>query len=263
MRFKITFQPVNVKTSLLINYNYFLTSLIYRIIETSSENYSRFLHFDGYRLEDSQKNFKLFTYSRLFSKRFKVAGEYITFFDSPIEWHVSSPVQQFIEHMVTGVFAKGQEVEIGPHAKAERFLVQRIETMQEPPSFAGTMSFTCLSPITLSKTVNSTDGPICHYIRPDEEGLSEAIKNNLIKKYRLITGKNFNCDSCFTLTLDPVYFEKRKGKVQKKINFKGTDIIGFEAPFSITAPPELIKIGYETGFGEKGSMGFGMVKESA
>ncbi|MEI6848119.1 MAG: CRISPR-associated endoribonuclease Cas6 [Chlorobiaceae bacterium] len=32
------------------------------------------------------------------------------------------------------------------------------------------------------------------------------------------------------------------------------------APFRIEAPSELIEVGYECGFGEKNSQGFGMVK---
>jgi len=53
---------------------------------------------------------------------------------------------------------------------------------------------------------------------------------------------------------------KRTGKIIKNIQFKQTNIIGFLAPFTVIGSPELIRVGYEAGFGEKGSMGFGMVK---
>jgi CRISPR-associated endoribonuclease Cas6 len=33
-----------------------------------------------------------------------------------------------------------------------------------------------------------------------------------------------------------------------------------EAPFTITADPQLIQLGYECGFGENNSAGFGMVE---
>lgn len=38
MRFKITLRSTKSKTSLPINYNYFLTGLIYRTLEKSSED---------------------------------------------------------------------------------------------------------------------------------------------------------------------------------------------------------------------------------
>lgn len=101
----------------------------------------------------------------------------------------------------------------------------------------------------------------CHYLRPWEDGFSEAIKNNLIKKYKLIHGKDV-ADAAFSIKIDTEYMNRRSGKITKNINFKGTNIIGFMAPFEVTGNPELIRIGYEAGFGEKGSMGFGMIKET-
>jgi CRISPR-associated endoribonuclease Cas6 len=46
-------------------------------------------------------------------------------------------------------------------------------------------------------------------------------------------------------------------KIDKNIT---TKIKGFEAPFKINADPELIKIGYDCGFGNGGSMGLGCVE---
>ena len=57
-----------------------------------------------------------------------------------------------------------------------------------------------------------------------------------------------------------------QGKISKLIHFKKIDnkirtkIKGFEAPFKIIADSRLIKIGYEAGFGNGGSMGLGCVK---
>ncbi len=52
---------------------------------------------------------------------------------------------------------------------------------------------------------------------------------------------------------------KKKGKISKNIRFKNTSIIAMEAPFTITAPPELLKIGYDCGIGIENSAGFGMI----
>jgi CRISPR-associated endoribonuclease Cas6 len=68
-------------------------------------------------------------------------------------------------------------------------------------------------------------------------------------------------DTDFKIIIDEDYVKRKNGKITKNINFKGTNIIGFMAPFEVTGSPELIEVGYEAGFGEKGSMGFGMVKE--
>jgi CRISPR-associated endoribonuclease Cas6 len=299
MRVKLTLFPAKRKVVLPINYNYFLTSLIYKIIHNSSEDYSAFLHDEGYKLGESKKGFKLFTYSMLKSKKIKIDGEKIIFLNSHVEWQISSPLDNFIQHLVTGVFAEGQGIEIKPGLNSlsslnvsSRFLIERVETLSKP-EFKKTMRFTCLSPITVSKVTGSptlekggeggfygkaskdsprplrervsvrgnTEKPRCHYLRPWEDGFSEAIKNNLIKKCNLVHGKDIE-DSDFKIKIDTDYMNKKSGKITKNINFKGTNIIGFMSPFEVSGNPELIEIGYEAGFGEKGSMGFGMVKET-
>lgn len=285
MRIKLTLFPANGKVILPVSYNYFLTSLIYKIIHNSSEDYSRFLHDEGYRLGESKKGFKLFTYSMLTSKKFKIGGEKIIFLNSHVQWQISSPLDNFIQHLVTGVFAEGQEIKIGhinnrssrsnslnSLSGLNRFLIERVETLPRP-EFKGMMKFTCLSPVTVSKVaglnslnslngLSGLNGPFkCHYLRPWEDGFSEAIRNNMIKKYKLVHGKDIE-DSDFAIKIDTDYMNRKSGKITKNINFKGTNIIGFMSPFEVAGSPELIEIGYEAGFGEKGSMGFGMVKET-
>lgn len=289
MRVLLTLMPVNHKAILPVNYNYFLTGLIYSILSNSSADFSRFLHDKGFTLGESKKGFKLFTYSMLMSAKMKVVTDRIYFGKSQVRWRISSPVDAFIQHLITGVFTEGQEIKIGPEGREVTFLIERVETLPKP-QFKETMRLTCLSPITISKVISSnntdsssrskgTDGfsrfsglnglndmngltpPLkCHYIRPWEEGFSDAIKNNLMKKYELLKGSKIE-NSEFTIRIDENYMNKKAGKIMKNIKFKGTNIIGFLAPFKITGNPELIEIGYETGFGEKGSMGFGMVKE--
>lgn len=290
MRVQFTLSPVNKKIVLPLNNNYSLTSLIYKIIRNSSEDYSRFLHDSGYTLGKSKKGFKLFTYSMLTGKRHRIDGDRIIFENTHVQWQISSPVHDFIQHLVTGVFAEGQKIDIRPSSNGSsgltglnglnglnRFLIERVETLPIP-EFKETMKFTCLSPITVSKVVGLNDlgglsglnslnglsglnGPFkCHYLRPWEEGFSDAIKNNMIKKYKLVHGKDIE-DSEFKIKIDTDYMNRKSGKITKNINFKGTNIIGFMAPFEATGSPELIEIGYEAGFGEKGSMGFGMVKK--
>ncbi len=194
----------------------------------------------------------------LHCERVKVKGDRISFGKSPVTWQIASPVDTFLQHLVTGVFAEGNEIKVGPALPAGqevRFHIERVETLPRP-KFRESMRFTCLSPVTASRVSESH----CHYIRPWEEGLSDAIRNNLLKKYRLVHGKDLkNAD--LRVDIDGDYVRRRSGKITKNINFKGTNIIGFMAPFEVAGNPELIETGYEAGFGEKGSMGFGMVRE--
>ncbi len=259
MRVNFTLLPLSRKAVLPINYNYFLTSLIYKFIGNSSQDYSTFLHDEGYRLGESKKGFKLFTFSMLQGGEYRADHGEIVFLSGHVRWEISSPVNDFIQHLIEGFFSEGREIVIGPEGGEVRFLVECVETLPRP-EFKEKMSFTCLSPITVSQSVNTPGGLKCHYLRPWEDGFSETIRNNLAKKYRLVNGNEIG-DGAFRIKIDTEYMNKRSGKITKKISFKGTDIVGFMAPFEVIGNPELVEIGYEAGFGEKGSMGFGMVKE--
>jgi CRISPR-associated endoribonuclease Cas6 len=274
VRIRLTLLPTQKQTIIPINYNYFLTSLIYRFLHTSSKDYSNFLHDEGYRLGDGKKGFKLFTFSMLQTEKAEIDGDFIIMKSGHVTWQISSPIEDFLQHLVTGLFSEGNRIMIGPEEMPMSFIIERVETLKNP-HFTGSMRFTCLSPVTVSRvdvlnpkrsvysSAYSKDLR-CHYIRPWEKGFSEAIKNNLIKKYRLIHGHDIETQveaQDLSITIDTEYMNSRNGKIMKKINFKGTDIIGFLAPFEITASPEIIETGYEAGFGEKGSMGFGMVRE--
>ena len=78
--------------------------------------------------------------------------------------------------------------------------------------------------------------------------------------------REFSADSGeFSFGIDQGYVERVNGKVQKLIALKEgqsdeTMVKGTLAPFRLKAPKELIEVGYECGFGEKNSQGFGMVK---
>jgi CRISPR-associated endoribonuclease Cas6 len=106
------------------------------------------------------------------------------------------------------------------------------------------------------------------YLSPQDSGYERILLDNLINKYRLINnvpettealrekinaqwGFRFECQSS---ELRSWLQTIRKGKPDE------TRVRGFEYRFSLTTSPELHKIGYLTGFGEKNSMGFGCVE---
>ena len=92
MRIKITCD-IGEGIRLPINYNYFLTGVIYQFLKESDPEYADFLHQDGYELEN--RRFKLFTFSQLMAKRREIRGDRIHF-HSPLTWYVSSSQEPFL-----------------------------------------------------------------------------------------------------------------------------------------------------------------------
>ncbi|MGH7908360.1 MAG: CRISPR-associated endoribonuclease Cas6 [Thermodesulfobacteriota bacterium] len=263
MRLRLLFHTPENGFVIPLNYNYYLTSIIYDSLKRASPEFSRFLHDKGY--QDGFRSFKFFTYSQLRSEKREIKGNVIRFL-SQVEWFISSPTDDFILNFLNGVFETAG-IKIGD----KKLPLQNAEVL-EPPKFSDKMKFKCLSPITISRVdiVEGSGSPtslpldryprsqrVQHFIRPWESDLSEKISQNLVRKFRLLYGKEPS-NSSLKIELDSEYKSGRN--IEKLVNFKGTNIKGFMSPFTVEGNPELIEVGHETGFGDKNSMGFGMVE---
>lgn len=238
------------------NYQYQLQSAIYAVISKSSSAYSSNLHDKGF--DSTGKPLKLFTFSRLIlSNAQKTRAGFIDV--KEMELYFSTEVEESFKHIVLGIFSD-QVLELN-FQKRNKIFISNVETLSEP-DFGNEMKFSCLSPITVSKT-DERGKHYLDYMNPDErEEFGEAIRNNLLRKYQQIQGEEYSGDTEFALDFDAGYIVRKQGRISKLISFKdGLKIKAMEAPFKIKADKELIKIGYTCGFGELNSAGFGMVKE--
>ncbi|MCW5896736.1 MAG: CRISPR-associated endoribonuclease Cas6 [Bacteroidetes bacterium] len=273
-----------------MNYAYYLSAAIYKWIETSSREYSTFLHNKGYSPEGTAKRFKHFCFSRLLPRESRVdtKAARLILLSPEVEWYVSMPVEQSLQHLVTGMFEKR---ELFIESEANRFLVEQVETMPEP-HWQRRMTFTMLSPTTVSTMVEHNGKLQPYYLRPDDERLPDALRTNILNKYKslygggegagegflqrgtsseegnLRQGNLLRGDTAFRCTLDQSYIERQKAKgrrITQKITIKegrtdASEIIGFTCPLKIEGNPELLALAYESGLGEKNSLGFGMLE---
>ena len=232
-----------------INYNHQLTSVIYKFLKISDPEYANFLHQDGYIT--GKKRLKLFTFSQLMARKRQIVDDQI-YFRSPLTWHVSSPQEDFLRNFAASLMEEGR-LRIGH----QNLRIMNVE-IPRPPRFHQSMKFRCLSPITMS-TKREYNGKLAmHYCLPDEPEFSVLVRKNLILKYETIYGHRPQDDS-FSMEFDPGYISRRKGRVTRLIRYKNVDIRGVLCPFHASGSPELMYVGYECGFGDKNSAGFGMV----
>lgn len=237
-------------TRLPINYQEWLTAAVYGLLAASDADYARRLHDDGYQDEDGRR-FKLFTFSWLRGTRRTVDGDMLRFAPGPLEWRIASPVEPFLTNLATGLLSAGT-LRVGPAT----IPITQIETLPAPP-LTETTAFTCLSPIVAALPL--PDGRT-RYLRPcDGEAFSEAIHRNLRRKHRLLH-EDVPTDDRFALTFDPAYLARDSRGGTKLITFKGIHLVGAFCPFTVSGSVDLMRVGYETGFGEKNAAGFGMVE---
>ena len=249
MRIKILID-VGTGVTLPINYNHLLTSVIYRFLAESNPEYATFLHNEGYG--DDLRRFKLFTFSQLMAERRRVTGDRIHF-RSTLTWFVSSPVETFLSHFADTLLTEGR-LNLGGHE-----LQIRDVTVPRVPRFQSEMQFRCLSPIVMT-TVRQREGKqVMHYCLPDDPAFSDLVRQNLIRKHAVIHD-HLPSDDAFTLEFDRNYITRRQGRVTRLIDYKGIKVRGVLCPFRVSGSRALIQVGYECGFGDKNSAGFGMVE---
>ena len=239
-----------------IDHLHALQGLVYRLLGTSDGEYARFLHEEGYRVVgEGRKRLKLFVFSglRVAASRRRLEGDWLHLAPGPIEWFVSSPREDFLVHSATGLLSVGTQV---PLAGAS-LTVTGVEALPTP-TFGERERFTCQTPVVAS--VALPEGGT-YYLRPsDSAAFSEAVRANLLRKYGLLTGSTPS-DDRLQLEFDAGYLADPKHRGGTKLTrFKEIQIVGAFAPFTLSGSPELIRLGWECGLGEKNSAGFGMIE---
>lgn len=267
MRIKIVLSPVTEPSFLPLD-QYAFATLLYRTVGLVAPDYAAFLHNEGYAppsAQEGRKAFKLFTFSRPFLPNTllnKGHEERVWFARGQVIWQVSSPLPDFIEAVTVGLISQ-QVITIGDARGQAQFAVESIEEMLPPP-LVQHLRFTTLSPVTVSVTESDAQGQRRkQFLWADDARFGVLVAANLREKYRALLGQEPPGDVQFAF--DEEYIARRGGvrKVSKLMLYKGTQIRAWQAPFTVTGNPALLRLGWEGGFGEANSKGFGMVEAAA
>lgn len=265
MRLKITLKSSSRKLIIPINYQYPLASAIYKILKNSEPKFAQFLHQKGYTTAH-QRTFKFFTFSKLFFYQPPkvVSNTLILNHNEKPQLLISSyHDDEFIKNFIIGLF-ESQEFPIGlKNVCHTTFYVEFVEALPEP-ELKGILTCKSISPICVSI---KSDNTAPNYLRALDPRVPDAIKNNLLWKYRTIFNREPTMELIQNLkfNVDTTYVNKRGGdnKVSKLITIKEnqedeTKIKSFVAPFQLSGSEEILQIAYRCGIGEKNSLGFGM-----
>jgi CRISPR-associated endoribonuclease Cas6 len=251
MRVKLTLFAEAERARLPFNYQFALASLIYRTLGQGSEEFAARLHDEGFT--SRSRKFKLFTFSRLDLKIKRSDGGGLELADPHVTLQVSSPVAQFVEHFVEGLF-RSETFSIADAT----FRLAGAETIA-PPEFHERMKFRALSPVTESVDVEGSRHARFLDLSDD---WSEIVRRNLLHKFRALHGREPE-DERLSWTWDREYVaaaERRGRRLSTLADIHGIKVRGWLAPFSVEGSRELIEIGYEAGYGARNSMGFGMAE---
>ena len=276
MRFKLI---LNVEkqargTLLPLNYQYELASAIYKILANADQQYSDWLHKNGFMFENWKK-FKLFTFSRFRIRQWKIekGSDRLQILSDSVEWELSFLPQQATRDFIQGIFLN-RMFEIGDSKSSVLFSVREI-VLLDPPEFREEMTFRTMSPLCL-KEIDS-DKRTTVYLSPKDERAPFILFNGLMDKYRMAARKCFtDCEKAesnltgavekepaFSLDDCKLTLLEEPKSVLVKIKAdtpQQTFVRGYMGVLRVRAPKELMRVMYEGGAGSHCSLGFGCLR---
>ncbi|MDN5332517.1 MAG: CRISPR-associated endoribonuclease Cas6 [Tepidanaerobacteraceae bacterium] len=167
--------------SLPLHYNHVIQGMLYSNL---TPEFAEFLHEGGFQW--GKRKFKLFTFSRL-EGRFRMRESGMIEFEPPFSLTISSPVERFLRELAGGLLKNDNLSLLG-----QRIIMENVTVCNavEEADFGDSIKIKMLSPLVVYKTLKEGDRKKTLYLTPLQEEFGELLKNNLLKKYSILTGKD-------------------------------------------------------------------------
>ncbi len=218
-----------------VDYHYPLSSYMFNAIREGDEELAREIH-------DSM-DFKPVTFSEISNPGYVENKKTLIFNKDEGYLIFSSHRKDVMEALVTGILSFG-----AVYIQNAVFPVKQVEILKEP-EIKGRMRFKTISPIVISTPRDDVEAGEKKELSPADIRWYDIFNRNLKKKYMQFFGK------------------ERKGDVNVRIyNLKSKKyhspgpVTAYKMEFEIHGDKELIKLGFQSGFGRRTAQGFGCVR---
>ena len=230
--------------------NEILQGIIYRHIDFQL---AKRMHDRGTKDPQSERNLKLFTFSRFISSKSPQIDnkKFITFF-TPITWIIASPIYEIVVSLYNNLIKK-RKIYLNFSRVDEQILNVSNIWIDAPPKHKNSVLIETLSPITVYRTEEKNGKRYTYYYSPLEPEFNKLILYNLRRKYRTITQRDISLD-------DKSYIRPVKiANHENIVYYKDILIKGWSGIFEISLPKDVFPIAFSCGLGAKNSQGFGCV----
>lgn len=253
MRFEITLNRTTKQRMLPMNYQYYISAWIYKVLKQADHEFAVFLHEKGYG-QDEKKLYKLFCFSRLNFGKPKLWKEKKLFEISAheIKLQISFDVNEAATIFIKGLFMS-QEFYLGDKFNGIDFKITNVAALPEP-RFIETMQYKLQSPWVVSYQPDNSKHP--HYLKTDDDLFEELAIKHIIEKYKNAHNREFEAD----IQIKVVSSSKQSGFIIKPNTPQQTRVVGNLFSFELTAPVEIHKMIWNAGISEKSSNGFGWIE---
>ncbi|RUT77827.1 CRISPR-associated endoribonuclease Cas6 [Ancylomarina longa] len=240
-----------------MDYQYYISAWIYKVLKQADADFANFLHNKGYRKdENDNKLYKLFCFSRLNFGKPKLWKEKKLFEISAheIKLQISFDVNEAATNFIKGLFML-QEFYLGDKFNGIDFKVAKVEALPKT-EFSESMRYHLQTPWVISFKAENARYP--QYLSPNNELFESLTINHLVEKYN-------NTRYPKSITTGQINFRrlndfKRSGFVMKPGTAQQSRIVGNLFEFELNAPVEVHEMIWSAGVSEKSSSGFGWIE---
>lgn len=256
MRFELTLDIIKRerRNILPLNYQYELSSWIYKVLNEGDPIFSTWLHTQGYKTKD--KPFKLFTFTNLRIESFRIDNDRLIINSDKAFLIISFLPNEAITPFIIGLF-KDRHFILGDRQSQVAFDVTEVKSIP-PITFSEEMTFKTISPLFVDEVELDTGRN--NHLSPESVHYSTLIHHNLLEKYRAFYKRE--PDATWPETKIEIIGASKSKKITIKAGTsQATELKAYQYKFKIKGSKELIEIGYYGGFGRENSQGFGCVEE--
>ena len=255
MKFEITLNRTTKQRMLPMDYQYYISAWIYKVLKQADNDFANFLHEKGYG-QNETKLYKLFCFSRFNFGKPRLWKERKLFEISAheIKLQISFDVNEAATNFIKGLFMQ-QEFYLGDKFNGIDFKVANVAALPEP-EFSGTMHYRLQTPWVISFKAEKDKHP--QYLAPTNENFETLAVKHIVEKFNNI--RNTAPILPEQLKLNRTNDFKRAGFVMKPGTREQSRIVGNLFEFELTAPVEVQQMVWNAGVSEKSSSGFGWLE---
>ncbi len=252
MRFNLTFKKTGKYKMLPMDYQYYISAWIYKVLKQADADFADFLHKKGYGTSIN-KLYKLFTFSRLnFGKPIlHKERKLFEINNQNIYLKVAFDVNDIASNFMKGLF-KQQELYLGDKFNGIELMVTSVETLSEP-EFKPLMKYKLHSPWVVS--VKNENDKYATYLSPNNPNFKSLAIKHISEKYESTHNKKAK-----EIILNITTESKRAGFLIKPGTKEESRIIGNLFEFELNAQIKIHQMIWNAGISEKSAIGFGWIE---
>lgn len=259
MKFTITLQALEKNAVLPINYQYPLSSWIYKVLEHGDPVLAQLLHQEGYA--EGKRRYKFYSFSELRTVQHRIERDRLILLHPEIHFSIHFLAEQAAQVMVMGLFKESGSFFLGDKISGARFALRSIQMDMLPPLGESIDLFT-VSPVVVSTIIDTPEGKLSReYLRPFDEAYAPQIIANLERKFAAAQTAGLISGETGTPQFELLSNEAKEKKIDLMPGTpQYTRVRGYKYRFRLHGSQELLKLALLAGVGEKNAMGFGGVE---